>query len=156
MEIKVSQNVSSKPCEVLVVNKFEGENTSVELANQYAVEKDHFEGKFGETYLIHTLGQIPADKVLIIGFGKKEEFDANKMREAVAKAVKKLQQIKAKNACFDFDINADYGKSAAIGAMIADYAFDKYKNKKADRLDEITFAKFSEKEVAEGIILQTQ
>ena len=44
MEIKVSQNVSSKPCEVLVVNKFEGENTSVELANQYAVEKDHFEG----------------------------------------------------------------------------------------------------------------
>lgn len=152
MEIKVSQNVSSKPCEVLVVNKFEGENTSVELATQYAVEKDHFEGKFGETYLIHTLGQIPADKVLIIGFGKKEEFDANKMREAVAKAVKKLQQIKAKNACFDFDINADYGKSAAIGAMIADYAFDKYKNKKADRLDEITFAKFSEKEVAEGII----
>lgn len=76
MEIKVSQNVSSKPCEVLVVNKFEGENTSVELANQYAVEKDHFEGKFGETYLIHTLGQIPADKVLIIGFGKKEEFYA--------------------------------------------------------------------------------
>lgn len=152
MEIKVSQNVSSAPCEVLVVNKFEGENTSVELANKYAVEKDHFEGKFGETYLIHTLGQIPADKVLIIGFGKKEEFDANKMREAVAKAVKKLQQIKAKNACFDFDINADYGKSAAIGAMIADYAFDKYKNKKADRLDEITFAKFSEKEVAQGII----
>lgn len=152
MEIKVSQNVSSVPCEVLVVNKFEGENTSVELANKYAVEKDHFEGKFGETYLIHTLGQIPADKVLIIGFGKKEEFDANKMREAVAKAVKKLQQIKAKNACFDFDINADYGKSAAIGAMIADYAFDKYKNKKADRLDEITFAKFSEKEVAQGII----
>lgn len=152
MEIKVSQNVSSVPCEVLVVNKFEGENTSVELANKYAVEKDHFEGKFGETYLIHTLGQIPADKVLIIGFGKKEEFDANKMREAVAKAIKKLQQIKAKNACFDFDINADYGKSAAIGAMIADYAFDKYKNKKADRLDEITFAKFSEKEVAQGII----
>lgn len=152
MEIKVSENVSSNPCEVLVVNKFEGENTSVELANKFAVEKDRFEGKFGETYLIHTLGQIPADKVLIIGFGKKEEFDANKMREAVAKSVKKLQQIKAKNACFDFDINADYGKSAAIGALIADYAFDKYKNKKADRLDEITFAKFSENEVAEGII----
>ncbi len=152
MEIKVSQNVSSTPCEVLVVNKFEGENTSVELANKYAVEKDGFEGRFGETYLIHTLGQIPADKVLIIGFGKKEEFDANKMREAVAKSVKKLQQIKAKNACFDFNINADYGKSAAIGALIADYAFDKYKNKKVDRVEEITFAKFSEAEVAEGII----
>ena len=152
MEIKVSENVNSTPCEVLVTGKFEGEKTTVELANKYAVDKDHFEGKFCETYLMHTLGQIPADKILIIGLGKKEEFDANKMRQAVAKSVKKLQQIKAKNACFDFDINADYGKSAAIGALIADYAFDKYKNKKADRVDEITFAKFSEKEVKEGVI----
>ena len=152
MEIKVSENLDSTQCEVLVINKFEGEKTSEEIANKYAVDKDHFEGKFGETYLIHTLGQSFADKILIIGFGKKEEFDANKMREAVAKSVKKLQQIKAKNAIFNFDINADYGKSAAIGALIADYAFDKYRNKKADRVDEITFTKFSEKDVKEGII----
>lgn len=152
MEIKVFENVNTQACEVLVINKFEGENTTVELANKFAVDKDRFEGKFGETYLLHTLGQIPADKILIIGFGKKEEFDADKMRQAVAKSVKKLQQIKAKNACFDFDINADYGKSAAIGALIADYAFDKYKNKKTERLDKITFSKFSEKEVNEGIV----
>ena len=152
MEIKVSQDVKSTPTEVLVVNQFEGEKTSVELANTYAIEKDNFEGKFGQTYLIHTLGQIPADKVLIIGFGKKEEFDHNKMREAVAKAVKKLQQIKAKKAIFDFDINADYGKSAVIGAMIADYAYDKYKSEKAHHLDKITFANFSQETVEEGII----
>lgn len=152
MEIKVSQDVKSAPTEVLVVNQFEGEKTSVELANTYAIEKDNFEGKFGQTYLLHTLGQIPADKVLIIGFGKKEEFDHNKMREAVAKAVKKLQQIKAKKAIFDFDINADYGKSAVIGAMIADYAYDKYKSEKAHHLDEITFANFSQETVEEGII----
>ena len=152
MEIKVSQDVKSAPTEVLVVNQFEGEKTSVELANTYAIEKDNFEGKFGQTYLIHTLGQIPADKVLIIGFGKKEEFDHNKMREAVAKAVKKLQQIKAKKAIFDFDINADYGKSAVIGAMIADYAYDKYKSEKAHHLDELTFANFSQETVEEGII----
>lgn len=152
MEIKVSQDVKSTPTEVLVVNQFEGEKTSVELANTYAIEKDNFEGKFGQTYLIHTLGQIPADKVLIIGFGKKEEFDHNKMREAVAKAVKKLQQIKAKKAIFDFDINADYGKSAVIGAMIADYAYDKYKSEKTHHLDEITFANFSQETVEEGII----
>lgn len=152
MEIKVLDDVKNVPCEVLVINKFEGEKTSQELANTYAVDKDHFEGKFGETYLLHTFGQIPADKILVVGFGKKEEFDADKMRLAVSKAVKKLQQIHAKNACFDFDVMCDYGKSAAIGAMIADYAFDKYKNEKATRVDEITFAKFSEKEVKEGIV----
>lgn len=152
MEIKVSQNVKDTPVEVLVINKFEGEKTSEELANTYAVDKDHFEGKFGQTYLLHTLGKIPADKILIIGFGKKEEFDHNKMREAVAKSIKKLQQIKAKKAAFDFDVNVDYGKSAAIGAMIADYAYDKYKSEKAHHLDEITFARFSENDLNEGII----
>ena len=152
MEIKVSQNVKDTPVEVLVINKFEGEKTSEELANTYAVDKDHFEGKFGQTYLLHTLGKIPADKILIIGFGKKEEFDQNKMREAVAKSIKKLQQIKAKKAAFDFDVNVDYGKSAAIGAMIADYAYDKYKSEKAHHLDEITFARFSENDLNEGII----
>lgn len=152
MEIKVSQNVKDTPVEVLVINKFEGEKTSEELANTYAVDKDHFEGKFGQTYLLHTLGKIPADKILIIGFGKKEEFDHNKMREAVAKSIKKLQQIKAKKAAFDFDVNVDYGKSAAIGAMIADYAYDKYKSEKAHHLDEITFARFSKNDLNEGII----
>lgn len=152
MEIKVLDDVKNVPCEVLVINKFEGEKTSQELANTYAVDKDHFEGKFGETYLLHTFGQIPADKILVVGFGKKEEFDADKMRLAVSKAVKKLQQIHAKNACFDFDVMCDYGKSAAIGAMIADYAFDKYKTEKATRVDEITFSKFSEKDVKEGIV----
>lgn len=152
MEIKVTQDVKSLPCEVLVINKFENEKTSNDLVNQYVVEKDKFEGKFGETYLIHTLGQLPQDKILVIGFGKKEEFNADKMREAAAKAVKKLQQIKAKKACFDFDAAADYGKSAVIGSMIADYTFDKYKSEKQDKLDEITFAKFSENDVDEGII----
>ncbi len=152
MEIKVSQDVKNVPVEVLVINKFEGEKTSQELANKYVVEKDKFEGKFGQTYLMHTLGQIPADKILVVGFGKKEEFDHNKMREAVVKAVKKLQQIKAKKAVFDFDVNADYGKSAAIGAMIADYAYDKYKSEKAHHLDEITFARFTQEDVNEGII----
>ncbi len=152
MEIKVLEDVKNLSCEVLVINKFEGEKTSQELVNTYVVEKDNFEGKFGQTYLLHTLGQASAAKILVVGFGKKEEFDANKMRQAVSKAVKKLQQIHAKNACFDFDVNCDYGKSAAIGALIADYAFDKYKNEKATRVHEITFAKFSEKDVKEGII----
>lgn len=152
MEIKVSENVSSALCEVIVINKFEGERTSQEIANKYAVDKDGFEGKLGETYLIHTLGQSPADKILIVGFGKRDEFDANKMRFAVVKAVRKLQQIKAKSANFDFDVEGDFGKSAAIGASIADYAFDKYKSEKPHHLNEITFAKFSEKEVNEGKI----
>jgi len=153
MDIKVSQNVKDIPVEVLVINKFENEKTSQELVNTFVVDKDKFEGKFGQTYLIHTLGNLSAEKILVIGFGKREEFDHNKMREAVSKAIKKLHQIKAQKAIFDFDVNCDYGKSAALGAMIADYAYDKYKSEKSHHLNEITFARFSENDVAEGIII---
>ena len=152
MEIKVLNDAKELKTEVLVINKFEGEKTLNELANKFAVEKDKFEGKFGQTYLLQTLGQDNADKILIVGFGKKDEFNAPKMTETVAKAVKKLQQIHAKKACFDFDVMCDYGKSAAIGAYIADYAFDKYKSEKSTKVDEITFTKFSKAEVEEGII----
>ena len=85
MEIK---NTSSIETEILVINMFEGEKTSQELANTYALEKDNFEGKFGQTYLLHTLGNAPANKILIIGCGKRENFDSNKMREIVSKSIK--------------------------------------------------------------------
>ncbi len=150
MEIKTIQ--SAVPVEVLVINKFEGENTSEELANTYAVEKDGFEGKFGQTYLLHTLGKSSADKILVIGFGKREEFNANKMTEAVAKAYKKLVQIKAKKAVFDFNTDGDYGKSAVIGLLIADYAYDKYKSEKVHHLEEVSFTKYSQESVNEGMI----
>ncbi len=149
MEIKISQDLDT---EVLVINKFEGEKTSQELANTYAVEKDNFEGKLGTTYLLHTYGKIPADKILVIGFGKKEEFDGTKMTEAAAKAVKKLKQIKAKKAVFNFDGVSQYGKEAVIGAYIGDYSFDKYKTEKDTHLEELSFSNFDENDIKEGKI----
>ena len=150
MEIKSIENIEKT--EVLVINKYENEKTPIELVNKYVIEKDNFEGKLGETYLIHTLDNHNADKILVVGFGKREEFDQNKMREATSKALKKLVQIKAKKAIFDFDVNFDFGKSAVIGAMIADYAYDKYKNEKKHHLDEISFKGVSESSINEGII----
>ena len=46
MEIKVSQDVKNTKTEVLVIGQYEGEKTSQELANTYAVEKDGFDGQF--------------------------------------------------------------------------------------------------------------
>ena len=152
MKINVLQSLNEDNIEVLVINKFENEKTVNEFINTHVVEKDNFEGKLGQTYLIHTLGNEKAEKILVIGFGKREEFDGNKMLEATAKAIKKLKQIKAKKAVFDFDVNEDFGKQATIGAMIADYSYDKYKSKKSHHLDEILFTKFSNNSVKEGVL----
>lgn len=133
MEIKVVENVKTVETDILVVNLFEGEKTSIDLANEYAVQEDNFKGKFGETYLLHTYGKEPYRKVLVLGLGKKEELCPNKLREAVVKAVKKCAQMEAKKIGFLLDgIEFDYSEQLAIGANIADYRFDKYKSEKKD------------------------
>ena len=103
MEIKVIENAANVEADILVVNQFEGEKTTNDLANKYAVEEDNFKGKFGDTYLLHTYGQAPYRKVLVLGLGKKEEFCPNKLREAVAKAIKKSMQMEAKKVAFALD-----------------------------------------------------
>ena len=134
MEIKVVENSKSINCDLLAVSMFEGEKTSCELANRYAVEEDKFEGKFGETYLLPTYGQEVYRKVLVLGLGKKEEFNPDKMREAAAKAIKKAMQIEAKTVAFSLDgIEFDYSEQFTMGVLIADYSFDKYKSEKKDK-----------------------
>ena len=47
MEITVVENVKTIEADILVIGMFEGEKTSNELADKYAVEEDSFKGKFG-------------------------------------------------------------------------------------------------------------
>ncbi len=148
MEIRVVDNTKAVECDVLVVNMFEGENTTSALANTYAVGEDKFEGKFGTTYLLPTYGQENARKILVIGFGKKEEFNPNKLREAVAKSIKKAMSVEAKTVAFALDgVEFDYSKEFTLGALIADYKFDKYKSEKDDKHVETVYVQAGEAEV---------
>lgn len=136
MEIKVISDVKSQECDILIVNMFEGKQTSNELANEFALAQDNFEGKFGTTYLLPTLGKSPARKVLVVGLGKENQLNNNKIREAIVKAVKKAIQMKAKSIAVDFSgINFEYADMVSEGAMIADYAFDKYKTEKKHHIE---------------------
>ena len=148
MEIKVIENTSNQECDVLVVNKFEELNTISDLANKYAVEEDKFEGKFGDTYVLPTYGQEKHRKVIVIGFGKKEEFNPNKLREAVAKSVKKAMSIEAKTIAFKLDgVEFDYSEQFTMGAKIADYKFDKYKSEKKNNKVDVIYVEACEQKV---------
>lgn len=138
MEIKLIKDVKQQACDILVVNMFENEKTSEELVNKYAIEQDKFEGKLGTTYLLPTYDKQPARKILALGFGKKEEFNPDKLRTAVAKAVKKAVVMEAKTVAFAFDgVEFDYSEQFVYGVCIADYAFDKYKTKKDNHVETV-------------------
>jgi leucyl aminopeptidase len=134
MEIRIIENTQNQECDVLIVNKFENENTISEIANKYAVEEDKFEGKLGETYILPTYGQEKHRKIIVIGFGKKEEFNPNKLREAIIKATKKAISIEAKTVAFKLEgVEFDYSEQFTLAVKIADYKFDKYKSEKKDK-----------------------
>lgn len=148
MEIKVlNAQLKEQACDMLVVGLWEKTETlsgvvsSVdealgELISKFVITKDKFEAKFGSTYLLQTYEKIPANKVLVVGLGKKENFNPNKLRELTAKIIKKAMSIKAKKVCIDlgkleFDA-AISGEVVAQGALIGEYSFDKYKSKKSE------------------------
>ena len=170
MEIKVkNDSLTNISCDVLVVNLFEGVTSPAGgtgavdkaldgLISSYVIGKEKFKGKLNEMYVLPTHGKIPADKVLLVGLGKSEDFSLNKIREISAKVVKKAKALKAKTVCSILHcLNEDMindlkdrelikgsdccpgvaGLEAfdcawmiAEGAVIGDYKFSKYKSKK--------------------------
>lgn len=135
MEVKIVENVKNIECDVLIINKFEDKPTACDFVNEFLPEE--FNGKKGETFVIHTHNQKPAKNILVIGFGKEEEISNNVIRENTAKAIKKCGELKAKKVgiCYSTDFN--YGGPAVLGAKISDYRFDKYKTKKDHHIDEL-------------------
>lgn len=146
MEIKVlNAELKEQACDLLVVGIYEktqvlnGITASVdealcELISKFVINKDKFQGKFKDSYLLQTYEKIPADKVLVVGLGDKEKLTPNKLRELSASIVKKAMLIKAKKICIDlgkleFDASVS-GEVVSEGALIAEYSFDKYKTKK--------------------------
>ncbi|OGI00005.1 MAG: hypothetical protein A2Y25_02160 [Candidatus Melainabacteria bacterium GWF2_37_15] len=148
MKITARQgSLTDASCDVLVVNLFEGVKTpgggtgAVDkalnnLISSYVIEKEEFKGKLNQMYVLHTYGKIPADKILIVGLGKSEDFSLNKIREISSKVIKKVKSLKAKKVCTILHGAGTAGledyscaRMIAEGAIIGNYSFDKYKTK---------------------------
>ena len=147
MIIKTVDNYSNVAVEALVVSLFEGEKSHIDFVNQFVVDTKEFEGKYNTTYTLSTLGQFSIGKILVLGCGKRNEFNENKARILVAKAIKTLAGMKVKKVAFDLDFGFDYGKIGAIGAAIGNYYFDKYKTQKKDKVEEVYFVKVAQENI---------
>lgn len=105
MEISVVQgNITEQMADCVVVNLFEGvaepagATGAVDKALQGAVSRliasGDFSGKAGTTALLYADGGITAPRVLIVGLGTAEKFDARAARKAAAVAHKALAKAK--------------------------------------------------------------
>lgn len=97
----------NESAEVLVLLRCEGEAglarevaaVDSRLGGQLAelIERGEFEGKLGETLMIHTQGKAKAKRLLLAGLGKEKDLRLDAFRQALGTAVKRVRQAKVRS-----------------------------------------------------------
>ena len=148
--------------DAVVVNLFEGvkapvgATATVDAALGGTIRKliqvGELTGKWGEQTLVHALGKLPVDRVLVMGLGKPEDFTLDRVRIVSAEAVKHLRKIGARQVgtivhgvgtregahtgARGFNA-AQATQALAEGALLGLYRFTRYKRDNDDAKKEI-------------------
>lgn len=91
-----------------------------------------FEAKHGQVLVLYTRA-LPAKRIALIGFGKKNDFDLEKLRMAFARAARHLRDLNIKQAAtsIDFDLLTDDSdrvfRAAAEGILLGLYRYAPFK-----------------------------
>ncbi|MHA1539562.1 MAG: leucyl aminopeptidase [Alphaproteobacteria bacterium] len=95
-----------------------------------------FNGKFKKTLVLHNFEEIGAHSIILVGLGKPEDLDAEKLRDLGGSLVARFQNCGEAKLSFlikdlkEADLDAvTIGTSLAEGALLRSYRFDKYKTK---------------------------
>jgi leucyl aminopeptidase len=116
------------------------------------VRRGDFKGKLGETLLLFPAeGALGAERILLVGAGKADELDLEKIRRAAATAIKQAAKLGVKTFASTLHhaelassaiAPADAGRAVAEGLVLGAYVFDEWKSKdtaeeRPGRVDEV-------------------
>lgn len=144
MQIKVqSGDIASVQADAIVLGLFEG--VTAPDGNAGAVDQamggalgqliasGDLRGKQGEMTLLHTLGRLPASRVVVVGLGKQDAFDIDKVRSLSGDLARFLRRNRVKNVAIADAAGLGVEDSAAAiaeGMLLGTYRF--MRHKKAD------------------------
>ena len=153
MEIRVESNsITDVEAGAIVVNLFEGvthpggATGAVDRALGGAIATliadGEIKGKLSETTVIHTLGKMPAARVVVAGLGKAQDFDTDRARRVSATVCSRIRKTGVKDMATIVH-GAGIGgldphsaaQAMAEGALLGLYRFDKYKSDAEDKND---------------------
>ncbi|MCK4590132.1 MAG: leucyl aminopeptidase, partial [Candidatus Latescibacteria bacterium] len=168
MEIKVTPgDIVQIESDALIVNLFEGVehpggatgavDKALGGAISILIKEGEFKGELNRTAVIHSLGRIPAKRVIVAGLGKSEEFTADKIRQVSATSLREARALGAKSvstivhgAGIAGFAPRDASQALTEGAILGLYKFDKYLEKKEKKeIEELLVVEFDEKKIPE-------
>jgi leucyl aminopeptidase len=155
MEIKVKKGkIESEATEVLVLTHFEDEKSlpselqSVDKALGGLIKglltSGEFRAKHLETSLLHTQERLPARRILLIGLGKRKEFQPEKVRQAIGRAACRVRELGAKSFLTSIPagqmIKGSLSAPAQVlveGAVLGLYQFSVYRTESREEIKEV-------------------
>ncbi len=124
------------------------------------------DGSEGKYIVVPTYGRGKMDYVIVIGAGRKRDFDIDKSRRLGALVVRKVRELKTDRFLIDAqmlavkDLEEEIVQSLTEGIILGSYRFDKYLSKKDDfKIKEVQirvsrrYKKLAEEQVKIGEIL---
>ena len=133
---------------LMIRGQFEGEdwstalaalNTEIHGALDLAKSNGEFVGKLNSKMIQYTPGNEFTDRVLIVGLGKKEEFNTDKLRQVAATAIRAAHDLKIQHVASEFlgrsVINSEDAQYLAEGFVMGSYHFSQYQTKKDDHFE---------------------
>jgi leucyl aminopeptidase len=133
MKVVVSQGEPLEAgVDLAAIGLYEGEALPESLAD--APGAADARGAFKKSLLLH----MGAARVLVIGLGKREEADAERLRVAAALAAKEAGRLEAGSVAWALPESSDDGTTAealVTGTILGAYRFDRFKGKGADPED---------------------
>jgi len=153
MEIRIEKGQPEKyPCELLLLFSFEPPTPlegAMERVDQEwkgflstLINQGDFKGELYQCRLIHTQGALSSKRALLVGLGKKEEFDLEKWRGAASKAGQFIRDSEIKqfacqiNPIKDFAVE-ELTESFVTGLLLGTYQFNKLKTLEREKIKRI-------------------
>jgi len=148
MSIKLIYNIEEVfTQDVLMIHVFEGDFTNqnnIPLKTLNKAMDDQIERFFnnypvamnyGEIHILHTIKNLKAKSVLLIGAGKRSEMTSDKLRNLSGKAMQIIKKINPTSIGIYTNLDYDFSYEAAVQAIVEGvelgvYQFDFYKSKK--------------------------
>ena len=155
MDIKaVTGDIAQTSADAVVVGLFEGveqpggataaADRILNGAISSLISRGEAKGKFEEISIVHTLGKLPATMVALVGLGKREDFDADKIRRVsgqFCRALRKLNCHRIATVLHGTDIGGIESETSAEaiaqGAVLGLYTFTKYRKPEYEEVKEI-------------------
>jgi leucyl aminopeptidase len=138
VDFKLSvEDILQIKCALLAVGAFEGEAIRGEVKKiddvlggvlSRTCEEEKFKGEMGKSIMVNTLGKIGAQRVLLLGLGKKSKFSQDVLRKIGIITAKRARAF-SDTLAFGIPINEKKGSSSAVveGVLLGNYEFNKYK-----------------------------